>query len=301
MTGFRFLKEGRDSFIDFVKGFAIVSVVILHNLGHTSVSKYLLFNLWIGQAVPLFILISAVNTYRAYMDVGYINICNYFRSNLVKILRRVFVPFFLLQIILFPFFFLLENGDLHSWFQKVLTAGGLGPGSYYPWIFLQIIIVVPFVIFTVKKLGFGKSILIWLAVSIVLELCAFLFNLNEDSYRMMSIRYIFLLVCGIYVMQNGFRPNKTTILLSVLGVLFILIDSYTSFVFYPVAFKSLGFTGQHWPAYIYVSILLLWILYQTHRILPKCISKLLEFYGKGFLSDFFDTNGSFLYPSHIEI
>jgi len=54
---FQFKAKGHDQFIDFVKGFAIISVVLLHNLGHTAMNRYGIFSLWIGQAVPNIFLI----------------------------------------------------------------------------------------------------------------------------------------------------------------------------------------------------------------------------------------------------
>ena len=150
MTDCVFLKKGNDKFIDFVKGFAIIGVVLLHNLGHTSINKYALFNLWIGQAVPLFILISAVNSYRKYLDSDNICIRDYFKINSVKVAKRILIPFLILQLCLLPFYFTLGNGSWEGIIQ-ILENGGLGPGSYYPWVQIQIFMIFPFVCWIRKK------------------------------------------------------------------------------------------------------------------------------------------------------
>ncbi|MDE5822124.1 MAG: acyltransferase [Paramuribaculum sp.] len=45
----------RDYTLDFIKGIATISVVFLHNMPN----YYICSSLWIGQAVPLFLLVSA--------------------------------------------------------------------------------------------------------------------------------------------------------------------------------------------------------------------------------------------------
>ena len=93
-SSYSFAAKGHDDFIAFIKGFAIVSVVLLHNLGHTVLNRYGLFCLWIGQAVPLFIFIQSVNTYRKYMGNKPFGIISFYKANCVKVVRRVLLPFF---------------------------------------------------------------------------------------------------------------------------------------------------------------------------------------------------------------
>lgn len=135
-SSYSFPTEGHDDFIDFVKGFAIISVVLLHNLGHTALNRYGLFCLWIGQTVPLFIFIQSINTYKKYMGIKSLGIISFYKANCVKVVRRVLVPFSLLQIIMIPIYFILFNDGHQFFFKTFVCEGGFGPGAYYPWVYL---------------------------------------------------------------------------------------------------------------------------------------------------------------------
>ena len=111
-------------------------------------------------------------------------------------------------------------------------------------------------------------------------LCSY-YDLTEDLYRVLAVRYVFLTICGIYVMEKDFRLNKKLEILSLVGVFFILLDSFTSISFFPLAYKSLGFPGQHWIAYFYTSVLLIYVLKVIHiRLSSNMFSKMMEFFGK---------------------
>ena len=83
-------KRERDYSIDFVKGVAILFVILLHNMPNESIYSIA----YIGQAVPLFLLVSSYLTYGGFQRKGF---NGYFSArNVKKMLDRVFLPFFLL-------------------------------------------------------------------------------------------------------------------------------------------------------------------------------------------------------------
>ena len=69
-------------------------------------------------------------------------------------LDRVFLPFFLLIFSQCAIFYLLKGGV--DW-QRLYMQGGFGPGSYYPWIYLQCWLILPFVIFLVNCLSIRRE------------------------------------------------------------------------------------------------------------------------------------------------
>ena len=112
------------------------------------------------------------------------------------------------------------------------------------------------------------------------SICSIL-GCSEVAFRLLAIRYIFLTVCGIHIMQNGVHITKTTLTGSFLGMIFIMADSYTTLDFFPIAFKCYGFQGQHWIAYFYVSYLLIYIIRLLQRFFDMLkVSELIEYYGK---------------------
>ena len=148
-------KRERDYSIDFVKGVAILFVILLHNMPNESIYSIA----YIGQAVPLFLLVSSYLTYGGFQRKGF---NGYFSArNVKKMLDRVFLPFFLLIFSQCAIFYLLKGGV--DW-QRLYMQGGFGPGSYYPWIYLQCWLILPFVIFLVNCLSFRRSFVLFVGI-----------------------------------------------------------------------------------------------------------------------------------------
>lgn len=60
-------RRERDYSIDFVKGVAILFVILLHNMPNESIYSIA----YIGQAVPLFLLVSSYLTYGGFQRKGF--------------------------------------------------------------------------------------------------------------------------------------------------------------------------------------------------------------------------------------
>ena len=86
----------RDQRIDFIKGLAIISVIILHSVNESTLlaigSPFTL-----GQAVPVFMMIAGYNGYNSTLSClrkGVITLKAYYEKELIsKALRRILVPF----------------------------------------------------------------------------------------------------------------------------------------------------------------------------------------------------------------
>ena len=127
-----FNKVGYDPFIDFIKAYAIVCVLIGHTFPGLDLMGY---GLWAGMQVPLFILVQAFHAFKK----------EKLQLNLKQVFFRIFFPFFIVEGIMFIILLVIYHYDLNSLIQTYVTGGGTGPGSYYPWIYLQIAIVLPFI------------------------------------------------------------------------------------------------------------------------------------------------------------
>lgn len=137
----------RDLFIDFLKGIAILGVVFAHSLPHV-IYKWSLFLIYGGMAVPIFLLIQAYHIYNK----------NDFKSikdlKLQKVWKRIFFPFII--VILFSGSLLVIRGhDPLDILNNIFTSGGIGPGSYYVWIYLQFMILIPICLTIFNKIGGG--------------------------------------------------------------------------------------------------------------------------------------------------
>jgi hypothetical protein len=67
--------------------------------------------------------------------------------NLKKILLRVILPYLVVQSIALIFLFCKDPSGIYCF----VGSGGAGPGSYYPWIYIQIALLLPFVKNLIEK------------------------------------------------------------------------------------------------------------------------------------------------------
>ena len=125
--------------IDYVKGIAIISVIILHTVGNNFLYDSLAyFHIW--QVVPIFILISF------YLIFSKINknssLKSYYNFKKIKqILNRITIPFIVFQLITFIVILLINGYDKT---KDIILYLGIGPGAYYPYIYrIMVISTIP--------------------------------------------------------------------------------------------------------------------------------------------------------------
>lgn len=125
----------RDHFLDFLKGVAILGVIWLHCM---PMQNAMLGPLWCGMSVSFFLLIQVFHSYRKGAVSSH-------WPNVWKLLNRIVCP--MLAVTAFLALLQLQFGIVHhaDGMIKMLQDGGYGPGSYYPWIYLQFAIMIPMV------------------------------------------------------------------------------------------------------------------------------------------------------------
>ena len=123
-----FVKGQHIDWIDGAKGVAIVAVVLLHCLPCLREMGWM----WhIGQTVPVFLFITAY-----LISMRFESLRMYFQwERFAKMLKKVFVPFVVVLLIQLVCYALI--GRLPS-LKTVVKCGGIGPGSYYIWLYLQV-------------------------------------------------------------------------------------------------------------------------------------------------------------------
>jgi peptidoglycan/LPS O-acetylase OafA/YrhL len=128
--------------LDFIKGIAIISVI----LNHAGIGEKYFYNYWNGQAVPLFITVSCILGCLSLFKND--SLKNYFAKEKVKTtFSRIFKPFILAQILLVAIYIVLNKFSI----TEFLAHGGIGNGSYYPWLYLQLWVLMPFMFYIMKR------------------------------------------------------------------------------------------------------------------------------------------------------
>ena len=261
-----------DPFIDFLKGISIVFVILTHAISH-KFHEYSVFCLWGDMAVPIFLLIQVFHAYK--------NITRKFNHNYwLKVLKRVIFPFFVAQII--AMFIVLMKSDWS--FSTLIQFGNIGPGSYFPYIYVQFAIL----LFVLQPLmRFLKSNKILLGIVFILfsasfEFLSCKFNLSQGLYRLSFFRYFFLIYLGALMVLKPIKMDTFSLVLSALSVSFIIAFNYFDGIvsFEPWFYLRGGWKVFHWISYFYVANLLIWLLNRVYNVCSKVIRHIIINTGK---------------------
>ena len=251
----RFNTKGYDAFIDFIKFYAIICVLIAHTFPFL---KWFGFAAWGDMQVPLFVLVQAFHTYKK----------DKLRVNFGKIIRRVMIPFFIVELMTFVIAIGVCHMDYKVLMDTLSADWGYGPGSYYPWVYLQIAMLLPLFAPLLNN-NKALSLLTFLLICEGFEILFSIVDLPENIYRLLSIRYLFLLWIGWQWAKEGVVINWITILLSLISLAAIIYFEYISVDDEPWFFLT-GWKYHRWPCYFFVGYGFIALLKVLWYYLSKC-------------------------------
>ena len=231
---------GYDEFIDFIKAYAIVMVLIAHTV---PILDEIGFAIWGDMQVPLFILVQVFHCYKKEKAA----------FNFLHVMQRVMIPFFAVELFFF-FIVYLTNWGGHDCKYNIINGlirGGYGPGAYYPWVYLQLAFLLPLFVPLLKKKK-TVSFITFLAICEGFEMFFSLVDLPDWIYRLLVVRYIFLIFLGWFWVKDGVVINRTTIIISLISLCSIVYFEYFSIDDEPLFFNT-GWKFQRWPCYFYVA------------------------------------------------
>jgi hypothetical protein len=268
--------------LNFVKGVAILSVLLLH--GGISIKYFSTY--WIGQAVPLFIMVTC---FLSCLTLSRnCSIKNYFQKGKIKkMLLRIFKPFISVQVIMIIIYSIENNFSI----KEFMLSGGMGPGSYYPWIYLQLWMTIPFMFFLMKKNAIVGSILIILISvginvlfvvfsSVDLFQISFLSNKRQALtalYRLFAGRYLFMFSLVFLFVEQKIK-YKFILFFSFIGAGFIFFIVYKNANMEPIFYKS-GWDMYEIPSHFY-SLLVFIFLYKIYDYVPNALRNLIAKIGE---------------------
>lgn len=130
----------------------------------------------------------------------------------------------------------------------ILKVGGWGPGSYYPWEYLQIWMLCPFLFVVLdRKTKYGGE-LILLSICVVLNIVCSLIKPIDRLYSILCIRHLFLAaIAYIWLKNKGY--NK--IILITLGTLsLIYLEFFRRTDLQPFIYNG-AWNAQQYPTYFW--------------------------------------------------
>ena len=250
-----FNKSGYDPFIDFIKAYAIICVLIGHTFPYLD---YIGYGLWVGMQVPLFVLVQVFHNLKK--DTSVVNI--------KKIFWRVFFPFILVELGIFSIQLWIYHYDINTLLKNWLRWGGAGPGSYYPWVYAQIALLLPLLKKWMQNFSKLQLAMVFIAMCEGFEFVLSVIDFPDWLYRLLAIRYLFLIYLAWIWVENEIELNSKVITLSILSFLSVIYFGYYSVndepIFYNTAWKT-----HRWPCFYYVAFGGTFLLYMLWRGISK--------------------------------
>lgn len=255
----------RDLRIDYLKTCAIVMIITQHSLSNSIIQK-IGGAFYISQAVSIFIILSAYNFANSYNRINVITIIDCYRTNTLKKISRILVPFIIMFLIeLLILLTINTNISLYELLIAFIT-GGYGPGSYFTPIMIQLILIFPLLYYWGKKNMKSMLIVIFL-INLCFEVYAH-FNLTNNEYRLILIRYLFLISLGIYLSLVKTANKYIIIICTAISIMYIFSIHYLNFK--PPVF--LQWQSRNVPSFFYPFALIL----LSFKYLPQKINATLK-------------------------
>lgn len=258
--------------IDFVKGLAAISVILLHTLpGEVLRGTLAIYHIW--QAVPIFIFLSFFLGFRHLEKTGDTIKAYYSKKRMKKLFMRVWLPLIILAV--FESILFLGLGDNNRALRCLLCYGN-GPGKYYIWCYMQIWLLIPIIFFLLKKMGIltGGSILL-----IISTLLCFVYEKwigHSPGYS--CFRYLFLGVPA-YIYIKGVNIKKIMPFV-VLSMIYLWVMRYIDVPEFADPFLPDGWEIQTSLAFFYTLFLFMLLLKLFDRLEASKIKDYIIHLGK---------------------
>lgn len=231
-------KPNRLMAIDYLKAIAVILVISNHSL--TDKQQLSIGGpFWISMAVPIFMILSGYTNSMSAKRRKIKTFKQYFNKDLMKSrLSRLLLPY----IIIFAVeLFLVHIIPVEIHANRTIEnlpilylffTGGVGAGSYYLPLLIQLLFLFPFMLFSFRKLPHVSATL-FILIQIAFDMFASFLPISNDLYRLLVFRYLALIMMGIvmyhYKDKIGKRRKKRLLLLSSTSVFYIYMTNYTSY------------------------------------------------------------------------
>ena len=263
---------GYDPFLDFLKGICIILIILNHCIP-SELRYQIYFPLWGSPAVPVFLIIQVFHFYKKGLNTT--------KPDYNKIWKRVVRPFIIVELIIIAVLFYKEssNNTIPSLKEMVYMLTG-GPGSYYPWIYVQFAILLP-LFRPIVKLQRVYILIAFILLSQFAEIVCALSAMPEWIYRLTLFRYVFLVYLGCLLATKGYDVNSNTMMLSLVSVASATLFTYTDMDFNPIFYNVGAWSTCHWICYFYIAFVMMTGLKMTFSYLDNyAFSALIKQIGK---------------------
>lgn len=225
------IETKRDNVVDVIKVVALLFVIVIHNsFCDIEILKYG-FPFYLKCAVPTFIILSSYVLSDSFKKRNIDSLKKAYNINyLIARYIRFIVPYLFIVIIqiIFRYFYMHNEFGIRETIYSIIS-GGYGKGGYYNVIMFQLIILFPLIYFLVKRKGIYGVIDCFL-INLLYEIIQTSYLMNGSFYRLISLRYIFIISIGVFIYLSKKKIRPYILLISfVIGLLYVVLVDYTSY------------------------------------------------------------------------
>ena len=215
----------RYPFISYLKALCIILVIICHCNFTDQERLNFTFPYIINTAVPFFMLITAFNYSNSYLKNNISNMQQMYNPTLIfNRLKRLAIPYFI--IVLIQWFFIAPHTHYTHSFTTLFVNGGMGPGSYYFPVMVQLIVLFPIIYKLVKKYQI-KGLLFVFIINLIFEFICSYTNMSNSTYRLLFFRYLMYIGLGVYAFEHKDNIKDSTLSKSlIVGITYLALSAY---------------------------------------------------------------------------
>lgn len=249
----------RLTILDVLKGICVIFVIITHYHWDDTQRLYGLFPFTIDMAVPVFMIITGFLLSNSYINKGITQFEQAYDLEIIcKRLIRFSLPFFIAYATEIALFYLQGNRIGIKSIARNFFLGGIGLGSYYYPVLIQITFFLPIILFSMYRhprtgLGF------WFFFNAFYEFSKRLVKLETAIYKLSMFRYTFLLAFGCFLFLNQGKKikNAYSFAAGAIGFLFIL---FTRYLGYRTIIINGAWSGTSFMAGLYIAPIIMVIM-----------------------------------------
>lgn len=250
----RLFQNGYEPYIDYLKGYFMLCIVFAHScLIWPPLLGFSLYPFWACAPEGAFMLICFLNLTRNGLWGA--------KFKFSKVLRKIVMPFLLIQFLIM-LFRLMRNSPHVVWSEmpSVFIDGGYGPGSYFPWVYIQFYLISFAILPLMKNINDGRLTFLFVLLSMGIEILCSLIHIAEPIYRILVLRYLFLTYMAYLIGKYGLIMNKKRLFVGIISFSFIIVFCYLQLDLEPIFFNSKWRT-DHGVIYPYLSFILFYAIY----------------------------------------
>lgn len=213
-----YIEVHRNAGVDLIKAVSIIAIIITHYTFSEDTRAIFVFPYLINLAMPCLMIITGYNAGNRNGIFTYKNTLTY--------LVRLFPAWLIAMFVEIYLFRSWKSMSIYNIYQTLIVRQNYGQGSYFPWVYLKLTVLLPLIDLIIRKLRrLGLAGLI--VLNLLFEIFVSLMDMDPVTYRLASMRYLGFVAVGLYYGRFKCSVKKKNLVLgAVIGGFIVYFLNY---------------------------------------------------------------------------